>query len=921
MADNENNYTVQDLQDNLNYLSETKTQIKNAIIGKGQEIGANDTFRSYASKIAAIETGVDTSDATATSNDILNPETAYVNGEKITGSITTQYEDVSIDLTKKEITDNIINSNGCVTSNNDGYIMVRDPSGIIRLYKDDTLIKTFSGTFDTTSHSMSLSDCYVSEDKIEMLLYLARGNFNTKVEPYIYKIAFDGTDWSYTKLTTNISIVNESNWNNGAFSMHAKFIKTSTGLYLIMFGGGNASQFRTSSVTYNFFSNETSVIITYSPIVDNYGSGAVGSRNLILIDAFVDNTTGNVIVNYVDWGWKKMYVLNNSLTSILWQSNYSSTYKNNYTNSRYLISESQYIQTTYSGGTVTLKLYNKSDNSLVNQTTFDCPASHIFVNADKNKAFYVVCQYNNSYKIYTFGISNNTISAINYYSYSYTSVNTEQQGRVDMSSYGYRVFGCDTKLVYFINSNTTKKLVSMTRDEKVYRYIDNLITTDTTNVLNGSKYYDSQGEKIGSMPNNGAISYTPTESTINIANGYHNGSTIKPMDITTSKEYIECSIISDYIVDNMVQYTQLDYITMDGNQYIDPNITANQNTNVEIKYLLTGASSGYGRIIGSGSDMNYELCATGSTTNLRWSLNGNGSNVSITSGTAHTYKCYGTGNLDIDGINKVSRTVNQTNTKLWLFDCYAHSERAKGSFYYCKIWQNGVLVRDFVPAKDTNNVVCLYDRATRTFFYNAGTGTFTAGNPVTPEKKYPMIPLEYIQSTGTQYINTEVPASWSNLRISADFVNTKFNGNWDYFIGAGTSDQSAVGIRNDNGSNLKVVNNGDSASMSNTIGTRYKKDFVYNQIVNTGSSYTMTSTSVSYNKNLYLFACNGNSVYGKFSAKIYSLKFYKNNELIKDFVPAKDFNGNIGLFDKVEGKFHYNIGTGTFTAGGVVYNG
>ena len=33
MADNGNNYTVKDLQDNLDYLQETKTQIKNAIIG------------------------------------------------------------------------------------------------------------------------------------------------------------------------------------------------------------------------------------------------------------------------------------------------------------------------------------------------------------------------------------------------------------------------------------------------------------------------------------------------------------------------------------------------------------------------------------------------------------------------------------------------------------------------------------------------------------------------------------------------------------------------------------------------------------------------------------------------------------------------------------------------------------------------
>ena len=55
MADNQ--YTVQDLQDNLNYIQDTKALIKQAIINKGQTITDNDTFRSYKDKIAAIKTG------------------------------------------------------------------------------------------------------------------------------------------------------------------------------------------------------------------------------------------------------------------------------------------------------------------------------------------------------------------------------------------------------------------------------------------------------------------------------------------------------------------------------------------------------------------------------------------------------------------------------------------------------------------------------------------------------------------------------------------------------------------------------------------------------------------------------------------------------------------------------------------------
>ena len=97
--------------------------------------------------------------------------------------------------------------------------------------------------------------------------------------------------------------------------------------------------------------------------------------------------------------------------------------------------------------------------------------------------------------------------------------------------------------------------------------------------------------------------------------------------------------------------------------------------------------------------------------------------------------------FDIDGISyrySGSRDPDIANSNFCLFSSPAKSYGSVARIYSCKIYQNNFVIRDLVPCKrKSDNELGMYDRVSHRFFTNSGTGTFTAGNPVTPSPDKP----------------------------------------------------------------------------------------------------------------------------------------------------------------------------------------
>ena len=184
--------------------------------------------------------------------------------------------------------------------------------------------------------------------------------------------------------------------------------------------------------------------------------------------------------------------------------------------------------------------------------------------------------------------------------------------------------------------------------------------------------------------------------------------------------------------------------------------------------------------------------------------------------------------------------------------------------------------------------------------------------------------VEYIESTGTQYILTDIMPNndmgmyikVASKDISTDCVFVGSIGNNSRFYIANNLNKLYFGWNDYTPASLRptITRNDIFTAKLNYLNSRTN---MYNDTI----IENITSNLVSNTKTIAIFAANYSGINYKAKIKLYELKISEDEEIAHDFIPCyRKVDNEIGLYDLNEGIFYSNSGLGTFEKGQDVNN-
>lgn len=172
--------------------------------------------------------------------------------------------------------------------------------------------------------------------------------------------------------------------------------------------------------------------------------------------------------------------------------------------------------------------------------------------------------------------------------------------------------------------------------------------------------------------------------------------------------------------------------------------------------------------------------------------------------------------------------------------------------------------------------------------------------------------LAYIESSGTQYIDTGVLGTELG-GVWIDFEPTLYN-NFNTIMGDRLDRGLTIALYQSIQKMYFRISGADKGRYDISVGrhTAEVKDGIVK--IDGVEVQTYTTALSTYTDHVMIFNNSGKSRY--FIGRVYGCKMYGvDNSLLRNYVPYKNANDEIGLYDTINGVFYPNAGTGEFIGG------
>lgn len=379
-------------------------------------------------------------------------------------------------------------------------------------------------------------------------------------------------------------------------------------------------------------------------------------------------------------------------------------------------------------------------------------------------------------------------------------------------------------------------------------------------------------------------------------------------------------------------YTKLEYLeSSDGTQFIDTGVQALSTVGAEVRVLTPNTAecaifgtwqNENGLLFGQASSGWFGNQCYAVATDSTWRSAG----IEFDAGW-HTFKYDAmTGISSVDDISIQAPANSGKATNLHLFNGNEYEGSLAGmKISSCKIYDNELLVRDFIPVRyNKTNELGMLDLVEGIFYTNKGPGDFIGGPEMVEEGKIPtcFTLLDYIESTGTQFIDTEYYPNqdtgyelvYSHHLLGGSMFGT-FNTINDWASGSGFF---LGGLGDNSNFWFQYYSNNNTGISSLNI---HAGELIINKNIFTinGDTFTASSKTFTTNYPLLIFGSNNAGTAANFvSTRIHHFTIKEGNTVVRNYVPViENKTGEIGLYDLIAGKFYQNQGTGAFTAGPV----